>query len=96
MKKASLFVAFAFLAAAGPAAPQTQQPAPAAKEERPAAPQTTAPRPPLNLKLDNPSQYTTESPRQKTDGLPALGADARPLPADAPNAVVPKDWQRER
>ena len=94
MKTIPILVAFSLIACAAVA----QAPKPAATEERPAAPQTTAPRPPLNLKLDNPSQYTTVLPREKAgaDGLPALGADARPLPADAPNAVVPKDWQRER
>jgi hypothetical protein len=65
-----------------------------AAAERPAAP---APR--LNLKLDNPARYAQESPGAGgAAALPALGGDARPLPAPSPSpntaGTFPKDSQQ--
>jgi hypothetical protein len=78
MRKAPAWIAIALLGAAGPGAAQAPKPDPAA--ERPAAP---APR--LNLKLDNPARYARESPVEGGGAaLPALGGDARPLPATSP------------
>jgi hypothetical protein len=72
-----------------------QAPKPAAKDEQPVAPPAAPARAPLNLKLDNPSQYATQLPREKgAEGLPTLGSDARPLPApdpDSPRNPYPKD-----
>ena len=77
-------VALAF-AAAWPAAAQTPAPA----EERPASPRASPPASPgprLNLKLDNPAQYSRETPKDSgsAEPLPALGGDARSLPAREP------------
>jgi hypothetical protein len=76
--------ALAFAAAAWPAAAQTPAPA----EERPAsspASPAPSPSPRLNLKLDNPAQYSRETPQDSGSAelLPALGGDARSLPATA-------------
>jgi hypothetical protein len=94
-----LLVALALAAAALPAAAQTSAPA----EERPpssraAPPPSPAPR--LNLKLDNPAQYSRETPRDGAGAelLPALGGDARPIPArplsNPLDGPFPKDSQR--
>ena len=92
MRKASAWVAIALLGAAGPAA--AQAPKPDAAAERPAAPT-----PRLNLKLDNPARYAQESPAEGgAANLPALGGDARPLPATSPTpntaGTFPKDSQQ--
>jgi hypothetical protein len=94
MRKAPAWVAIALLGAAGPAA--AQAPKPDAAAERPAAP---APAPRLNLKLDNPGRYAQESPGEGgAAALPALGGDARPLPATSPTpntaGTFPKDSQQ--
>ena len=87
------FVAFSLLAASGPASPQASKPAPA--EERPAS-SLVVPR--LNLKLDNPAQYSQEREGGSADALPSLGGDARPLPAkgETPTSArpFPKDTER--
>ena len=90
-----LFLSGALLCAAGIALAQEKKPA--AMEEKPATEQ----RRPLNLRLDNPSQYVTEVPVEKnaTPGaLPSLGADARTLPSGAPTTTssrpYPKDTER--
>jgi len=78
MTKLSLLAAFALLAAAGPAAPQAPAPAPSDAKASPQPPAQTGPK--LNLKLDNPAQYSRETPREdgrSADLLPSLGADAR-------------------
>jgi hypothetical protein len=82
-----------------PAAAAAQEQKPPAQEERPAAsPAEPAPR--LNLRLDDAARYSREAPRESPGaaGLPALGGDARPLPArslatplDGP---FPKDSER--
>jgi len=87
MKKTPLFVAFSLLAAAGPAAPQAPAPAPSdakTSQQPPAQPERK-----LNLKLDNPAQYSRETPRDggSADVLPSLGADARPVEKTTPSAV---------
>jgi hypothetical protein len=84
MKRAPLFAAFSLLVAPSLGMPQTPQPAPA--EERPASPPASpaaSPGPRLNLKLDNPAQYSRETPQDSGSAelLPALGGDARSLPA---------------
>jgi hypothetical protein len=98
MKKRLAALAFA---AAWPAAAQTPAPA----EERPpssrAAP-APSPGPRLNLKLDNPAQYSRETPRDSGSAelLPALGGDARALPAREPmssrNPTYPQDSNPNR
>jgi len=77
MTKMSLLAAFALLAAAGPAAPQAPAPAPSDAKASPQPPAQTGPK--LNLKLDNPAQYSREAPREGGESavLPSLGADAR-------------------
>jgi len=96
MRKAPLLVAFSLLGVAGPAAAEAPKPAPA--EARLEAP--PSPRPPLNLKLENPSQYLREAPQERSagDGLPSLGANARPLPPPTPtpstSTTYPTDSQR--
>lgn len=92
MRKAPLVVAFLLLAGAGPAAPQTPKPGP--PEKRPAA---DGPR--LNLKLDDPRQYTRETPGEGSAGaLPSLGENARALPPPSPMSTTarpfPKDTER--
>jgi hypothetical protein len=74
----ALLVACA-LGAAAPAVAQTTKQTPGAAQppERPAAE-----RPALNLKLDNPSSWATAGPdagKESANGLPKLGADARPI-----------------
>jgi hypothetical protein len=86
MKKTPLLVAFSLLAAAGPVAAQAPAPAPSdakASQQPPAQPGTK-----LNLKLDNPAQYSRETPREggSADVLPSLGANARPIEKAAPSA----------
>jgi hypothetical protein len=83
MKKAPLFAAFSLLVAPGLGMPQAPQPAPA--QEPPASSRASAaasPGPRLNLKLDNPAQYSRETPKDSgsADALPSLGGDARSLP----------------
>ncbi|HEY8251144.1 MAG TPA: hypothetical protein VIG70_11085 [Burkholderiales bacterium] len=85
MTKTSLLVAFVLLAAAGPAAPQAPAPAPSDAKASPQPPAQPAPK--LNLKLDNPAQYSRETPREgggSPDVLPSLGADARTMEKAAP------------
>jgi hypothetical protein len=102
MKKAPLPIAFALLAAAGPAA--AQAPAPAAVEERAAPAERRAPAAPrLNLKLDNAAQYTTEAPKEKDAGanLPVLGGNAvpyerAPRPRMEGTAPYPRDSESPR
>jgi hypothetical protein len=83
VRKAPVFVAFALLAASGPAAPQAAKPAPPPVEERPAA-SSMAPSRPLNLKLDLPaSTYTRDASSEAAAGkdagnLPSLGGSAVP------------------
>lgn len=91
-----LLLAGALLCAAGTALAQDKKPA--AGEEKPAPEQ----RRPLNLRLDNPSQYVTEEPVDKSGtpagALPSLGADARTLPSGAATSTssrpYPKDTER--
>jgi hypothetical protein len=106
MRKSAVFVAFSFLAAAGPAAPQAPKPAPAAAEEGPAS-SPVAPGPRLNLKLDGPARfYTQETPpdgaggKSAADNLPSLGGNpvslepppaSRSRPASSP---YPNDPER--
>jgi hypothetical protein len=89
----------ALLCASGIALAQEKKPVPAgetAAKEKPASEQ----RRPLNLRLDNPSQYVTEVPVEKSapGALPSLGADARTLPSGAPasssSRPYPKDTER--
>ncbi len=97
--------ALAFAAAAWPAAAQTPAPA----EERPASPSASpapSPGPRLNLKLDNPAQYSRETPKDSgsAEPLPSLGGDARSLPARDPardstssrNSPYPQDSNPNR
>jgi hypothetical protein len=89
-----LLLTAALLGASGIALAQEKKPAPT--EEKPATEQ----RRPLNLRLDNPSQYATEMPVEKSapGALPSLGADARTLPSGAPASTssrpFPKDTER--
>ena len=78
MRKRAAFAALSLSAAAAVASDQAPKPAPA--EER-SAPAPAAPR--LNLRLDNPGGYARETPREGAAdaALPALGGDARTLPA---------------
>jgi hypothetical protein len=64
------------LLGAAPAAAQTKEPASAA----PPPERSAAERPRLNLKLDKPGAWATVTPQadRAADGLPSLGADARP------------------
>ncbi|HWM43020.1 MAG TPA: hypothetical protein VNP36_11325 [Burkholderiales bacterium] len=103
MKKAPLFAAFSLLFAPGLGMSQAPQPAPA--EEPPAsrlASPAASPGPRLNLKLDNPAQYSREMPKDSgsAERLPSLGGDARSLPARDPtasrNAVYPQDSNPNR
>jgi hypothetical protein len=79
---------------------QTEKPP--AREERaaPAQEERTAPAPRLNLKLDNAGNYAREVPREDAGSaqLPALGGDARPMPAkplsDPLDGPFPKDSER--
>ena len=91
MKKSALLIALMAAAACVFAQAPKQVPP---EEREPAKP---APR--LNLKLDNPGQYAREVPRDdKTgDGLPTLGANARPLPKpDVPVHARPYTVDSER
>jgi hypothetical protein len=75
-------VALAFVATAAPAA--AQAPAAAAPSDAKAPQQPPAqPGTKLNLKLDNPAQYSRETPRDGgAEVLPALGSNARPIPIE--------------
>jgi len=93
--KARLLVAFSLLAAAGSAASQAPDPAPPPQER------SAAPGPRLNLKLDKPADYARETPREGAaggaDGLPSLGANARPMPATpTPTTTRPFPADSER
>ena len=80
-----LVLNLALLAAAGAAA--AQAPKPAAEEEKRTESAPSAPRR-LNLKLDNPSQYSRELPRDDaapaSSTLPTLGGNALPMEAPPP------------
>ncbi|HZO01921.1 MAG TPA: hypothetical protein VFB93_12035 [Burkholderiales bacterium] len=80
MRKRAAFAALSLSAAAAVASDQAPKPAPA--EERSAPPAAPA-APRLNLRLDNPGGYARETPREGAAdaALPALGGDARTLPA---------------
>jgi len=80
------------------ALPALAQQAPAEAPQQPAAKKEE--RRPLNLRLDNPSSFATTVPPEKesSKGLPALGGDARPIPAPkregtgaTPGGPFPKD-----
>ncbi len=64
MTKTPLFVAFSLLAAAGLAAAQAQAPAPAPSDAKASPPPPAQAGTKLNLKLDNPAQYSRETPRE--------------------------------
>jgi hypothetical protein len=83
MKKAPLFAAFSLLVAPSLGMPQAPQPAPVEEPRNsPRASPAPSPGPRLNLKLDNPAQYSRETPKDSgsADVLPSLGGDARSLP----------------
>ena len=68
-------VTLLLLAAATPATPQESKPAAAAEPPASSSPAQPAPR--LNLRLDNPSSYAREAPREEAKDasgtLPTLG-----------------------
>jgi hypothetical protein len=87
-------VALAFIATAAPATAQAPAPAPSdakAPPQPPAQPGTK-----LNLKLDNPGQYTRETPRDSgAEVLPGLGADARPIEKAPPSGARTSPYPSE-
>lgn len=97
-KNLEMFVAFAFLAAAGAAAPQvvsTPVPAPAQSATQPPQPPE---KPILNLRLDELERrpvitFTPKDGGKKQDAaqsLPGLGGNPSKSWENAPPAVVPK------
>jgi hypothetical protein len=94
MTRALLMVLALLPAAAVAQAPVKDNPPPATPPERPASN-----RPVLNLRLDNASSFATTNPeKEPAKSLPALGGDARSIPAPrregsgpTPGGPFPKD-----